>query len=239
MKVNEEGFKGGDRTSIELPRVQREMIAALKRAGKKVVYVNCSGSAIALGPESENADAILQTWYGGEAGGAALADVLFGAYNPSGKLPVTFYRSTDQLPDYEDYSMKGRTYRYFEGTPLYAFGHGLSYTTFALGTPTWNAKDGTLVVNVTNTGKREGAETVMVFVKDPNDADGPIKTLRAFARVELKAGEKKEVSFKLDAKTFELWDSNTNTMHAKDQSYSVMVGTSSDDPAMQVIDVNL
>lgn len=239
MKVNEEGFKGGDRTSIELPRVQREMIAALKRAGKKVVYVNCSGSAIALGPESENADAILQAWYGGEAGGAALADVLFGAYNPSGKLPVTFYRSTDQLPDYEDYSMKGRTYRYFEGTPLYAFGHGLSYTTFALGTPTWNAKDGTLVVNVTNTGKREGAETVMVFVKDPNDADGPIKSLRAFARVELKAGEKKEVSFKLDAKTFELWDSDTNTMHAKDQSYSVMVGTSSDDPAMQVIDVKL
>ena len=237
MKVNEEGFKGGDRTSIELPRVQRELIASLKKAGKKVVYVNCSGSAIALAPEAENADAIVQAWYGGEKGGEAVADVLFGAYTPSGKLPVTFYRSTDQLPAYEDYCMKGRTYRYFEGEALFPFGYGLSYTTFELGSPTWNAKKGTLSVSVANTGDCEGAQTVMVFVKDPNDTDGPIKSLRDFARVELKAGEKKDVSFNLSEKTFELWNSDTNTMHAKDQTYTVMVGTSSADPNMRTIDV--
>ena len=237
MKVNEEGFKGGDRTSIELPHVQRELIASLKKAGKKVVYVNCSGSAIALAPEAENADAIVQAWYGGEKGGEALADVLFGAYNPSGKLPVTFYRSTDQLPDYEDYNMKGRTYRYFEGEPLFPFGYGLSYTSFELGNPTWDAKKGTLSVSVTNTGHLDGTQTVMVFLKDPDDADGPIKSLRDFARVQLKPGEKKDMVFSLDDKAFALWNSNTNTMHAQDKTYTMMVGTSSADPDMKVIDV--
>lgn len=237
MRVNEEGFRGGDRTSIELPRVQREMIAALKQSGKKLVYVNCSGSAIALAPEAENADAIIQAWYGGEKGGEALADVIFGAYNPSGKLPITFYRNDSQLPDYEDYSMKGRTYRYLNDTPLFAFGHGLSYTTFELDVPTWDAKKETLTVNVANSGNRDGAQTVMVFVKDPEDTAGPIKTLRHFARVELKVGEKKEVEFKLDENTFALWNTDTNTMHVKDQTYTVMVGTASDDPKMQVIKV--
>ena len=126
MPVNIEGFKGGDRTSIELPRVQREFLKALKAAGKTVIYVNCSGSAIALLPETETCDAIVQAWYPGQEGGTAVADVLFGDYNPSGKLSVTFYKNDAQLPDYEDYSMKGRTYRYFNDA-LFPFGYGLSY----------------------------------------------------------------------------------------------------------------
>ena len=117
MRVDEPGFKGGDRTSIELPQVQRDMLAMLHEAGKKVIFVNCSGSAMALVPESEHCDAIIQAWYGGERGGEAVADIIFGDYNPSGKLPVTFYKSTDQLPDFEDYRMAGRTYRYFKGEP--------------------------------------------------------------------------------------------------------------------------
>ena len=128
--VNCPGFSGGDRTTIELPEVQRNILKALKQAGKKVIFVNCSGSAVALVPETKSCDAILQAWYPGQAGGTAVADVLFGDYNPSGKLPVTFYKNTDQLPDFENYDMKGRTYRYMTETPLYPFGYGLSYTTF-------------------------------------------------------------------------------------------------------------
>ena len=129
-KVSFPGFRGGDRTDIELPAVQRELIAALHRAGKRIVYVNCSGSAVALEPEAQHCDAILQAWYPGQAGGTAVADVLFGDYNPAGRLPVTFYKNQAQLPDFEDYRMQGRTYRYFRGEPLFPFGHGLSYTTF-------------------------------------------------------------------------------------------------------------
>ena len=134
MPVDIEGFKGGDRTNIELPKVQRDFLKALKEAGKQVIFVNCSGSCIALEPEAENCEAIVQAWYAGQEGGTAIADVLFGDYNPSGKLPVTFYKNSKQLPDYEDYSMKGRTYRYFND-PLFAFGYGLSYTTFAIDNP--------------------------------------------------------------------------------------------------------
>jgi beta-glucosidase len=132
MPVSYPGFKGGDRTDIELPSVQRNCLKALKDAGKKIVFVNCSGSAIALTPETETCDAILQAWYGGESGGQAVADVLFGDYNPSGKLPITFYKNSQQLPDFEEYSMKGRTYRYMNDA-LFPFGFGLSYTTFAIG----------------------------------------------------------------------------------------------------------
>ena len=130
MPVELPGFRGGDRTDIELPAVQRQLLAALHRAGKKVVLVNFSGSAMGLVPETETCDAIVQAWYPGEEGGEALADVLFGDVAPSGKLPVTFYKNIGQVPDYENYDMKGRTYRYFDGEPLFPFGHGLSYTTF-------------------------------------------------------------------------------------------------------------
>lgn len=135
MDVEYDGFRGGDRTSIELPPVQRKFLQALKKAGKKVIFVNYSGSAVALEPETSSCDAIVQAWYPGEAGGEAVAMVLFGEYNPSGALPVTFYRDDSQLPDYEDYSMKGRTYRYFGGRPLFRFGFGLSYTVFTAGEP--------------------------------------------------------------------------------------------------------
>ena len=204
MKVSEEGFKGGDRISIELPRVQREMIANLKRAGKNVVYVNCSGSALGLVSESQYADAILQAWYGGEQGGQAVADILFGDYNPTGKLPVTFYQNADQLPDYEDYRMTGRTYRYFKGNVLYPFGYGLSYTTFQTGKPVY--QNGKVTVNVKNTGKRAGTEVVQIYVRNPKDTEGPLKTLRAYQRVQLKAGESKVVTIPLPRNCFELWE---------------------------------
>src|SRR5206468_6354819 len=133
MPVSYPGFKGGDRTDIQLPAVQRNCLKVLKQAGKNVIFVNCSASAVGLVPETETCDAILQAWYGGESGGQAVADVLFSDYNPSGHLPVTFYKSLQQLPDFSDYSMKGRTYRYMTSDPLFPFGFGLSYTTFNIG----------------------------------------------------------------------------------------------------------
>ena len=227
MKVNEEGFRGGDRLSIDLPRVQRDLIADLKRAGKTVVYVNCSGSAMGLVSESQYADAIVQAWYGGEKGGAAVADVLFGDYNPGGKLPVTFYQNIEQLPDYEDYRMAGRTYRYFQGKPLFPFGYGLSYTTFQTSAPTY--RDGRITVSLRNTGKRDGSEVVQVYVRDPRDADGPQKTLRAFKRVQLKAGASQTVTIPLPREAFELWDAGSNAMRVRPGTYEVYVGTSSAD----------
>lgn len=207
--VNCPGFSGGDRTTIELPEVQRNILKALKQAGKKVIFVNCSGSAIALVPETKSCDAILQAWYPGQAGGTAVADVLFGDYNPSGKLPVTFYKNTDQLPDFENYDMKGRTYRYMTETPLYPFGYGLSYTTFDIskGRLSKNVistnQTVTFKANVKNTGKREGTEVVQVYVRKVGDKEGPVKTLRAFRSIPLKAGKSSVVSIDLPPRTFE------------------------------------
>ena len=232
MPVNIEGFKGGDRTSIELPKVQREFLKALKAAGKSVIYVNCSGSAIALEPETASCDAIVQAWYAGQEGGTAVADVLFGTVNPSGKLPVTFYRSTDQLPDYEDYSMKGRTYRYFSD-PLFAFGYGLSYTSFTTDNGHLSAavinrgEPITLTVNVSNKGRKAGTEVLQVYVRNTADTDGPLKSLRAFQRVTVPAGKTEQVSIKLEPKTFELFDPETNTVCVKSGRYEVSYGTSS------------
>ena len=232
MPVNIEGFKGGDRTSIELPKVQREFLKALKAAGKSVIYVNCSGSAIALEPETASCDAIVQAWYAGQEGGTAVADVLFGTVNPSGKLPVTFYRSTDQLPDYEDYSMKGRTYRYFSD-PLFAFGYGLSYTAFTTDNGHLSAavinrgEPITLTVNVSNKGRKAGTEVLQVYVRNTADTDGPLKSLRAFQRVTVPAGKTEQVSIKLEPKTFELFDPETNTVCVKSGRYEVSYGTSS------------
>ena len=241
MPVNIDGFKGGDRTNIELPKVQRDFLKALKEAGKHVIFVNCSGSAIALLPETETCDAIVQAWYAGQEGGTAIADVLFGDCNPSGKLPVTFYKATSQLPDYEDYSMKGRTYRYFSDA-LYPFGYGLSYTTFKMGNEKLTAAaDGTgsISVDVTNTGNREGTETVQLYVRDKADTEGPTKSLRGFQRVTLKAGETKTVTIPLTRKTFELWDGITSTMRTKAGNYEVMCGNSSADPDMKKLELTI
>lgn len=235
--VNQPGFKGGDRTSIELPEAQRKVLRWLHNMGKKVVFVSCSGGALALTPESKNCDAILQAWYAGEAGGEAVADVLFGDYNPSGKLPLTFYSSDKDLPDYEDYRMANRTYRYFKGNALFPFGYGLSYTTFTFGKPIY--KGGKVSVKVTNSGKREGAEVVQVYVKDPSDKEGPLKTLRGFGRVTLKPGESKTVDIDMPRERFELWDASSNTMRVRPGKYLLMVGSSSRNQDLQTINVTI
>ena len=237
MPVDIEGFKGGDRTSIELPKVQREFLKALKAAGKQVIFVNCSGCCIALQPETETCDAILQAWYPGQEGGTAVADILFGDYNPSGKLPVTFYKSTSQLPDYEDYSMKGRTYRYFTDA-LYPFGYGLSYTTFELGEPTSSADGDDIAIRttVTNTGKKDGTEIVQLYIRNLQDPDGPLKSLRAFDRVAVKAGQTATATLKLARKSFEFWDPETNTMRVKPGRYEILIGTSSADKNFKKIE---
>jgi beta-glucosidase len=240
MPVDIEGFKGGDRTNIELPQVQRDFLKALKAAGKQVIFVCCSGSAIALQPETETCDAIVQAWYPGQEGGTAIADVLFGDVNPSGKLSVTFYKNTEQLPDYEDYSMRGRTYRYFNDA-LYPFGYGLSYTTFSVGEGKLSKtgdKSYTLTVPVTNVGKRDGDEIVQLYIRDLQDKEGPLKSLRAFQRVSVKAGQTVEAKLELTPKSFEFFDPETNTMRIKPGSYELLYGNSSADGSLKKIKVN-
>ena len=240
MPVDIDGFKGGDRTHIELPKVQREFLKALKAAGKQVIFVNCSGSCIALQPETETCEAIVQAWYPGQEGGTAVADVLFGDVNPSGKLPVTFYKSSSQLPDYEDYSMKGRTYRYFNDA-LYPFGYGLSYTTFEVGAAT-SRVDGDLVaitVPVTNTGAKNGTEVLQLYVRNLQDPDGPLKSLRGFERVDVKAGQTVNAKLTLGRKSFEFWDAETNTMRVKPGKYEILVGTSSADKDLKKLTIDI
>ena len=237
MRVEEPGFKGGDRTSIELPQAQRDFLRMLHEAGKQVIYVNCSGGAIALAPEAENCDAILQAWYGGEQGGQALAEVITGKVNPSGKLPVTFYKDDSQLPDFLDYRMRGRTYRYFEGEPLYPFGYGLSYTSFVIGKPEYSG--GQVSFSLKNTGRRAGTETVQVYIRRTADTEGPLKTLRAYQRVELKPGESRRVSIDLPRERFENWDPLTNTMRVVPGQYELMIGTSSANSDLQSFNIQL
>lgn len=236
-RVDAPGFDGGDRTSIELPQAQRELLKALHDAGKKIVFVNCSGSAVALTPEIETCDAILQAWYAGEQGGHALADVIFGDYNPSGKLSVTFYKDDSQLPPFDDYTMSNRTYRYFKGQPLFPFGYGMSYTSFEIGKPKY--KNGVITVSVKNTGKMDGTQIVQVYMKNLADINGPIKTLRGYQRVDLKAGEMKTVEIPFDRSLFEGWDVATNTMRVVPGKYELMVGSSSLDSDLQKIKVRV
>lgn len=239
MGVNLPGFKKGDRTDIELPAVQRELIDALHRAGKKIILVNCSGSPIGLEPETQKCEAILQAWYPGQQGGKAVAEVLFGDYNPAGKLPVTFYRNVSQLPDFEDYNMTGRTYRYMQDVPLFPFGYGLSYTTFGYGKTVLDKNELTagqslkLTVPVTNTGKRNGEEVVQVYLRKQGDAEGPIKTLRAFKRVSIPAGKTVNVEFDLKDKELEWWDDQSNTVRVCPGNYDIMVGGSSKEEDLQ------
>ena len=236
-KVDAPGFDGGDRSSIELPQAQRDVLKALHLAGKKIVFVNCSGSAVALAPETETCDAIIQAWYAGEQGGHALADVIFGDYNPSGKLSVTFYKDDSQLPPFDDYTMSNRTYRYFKGQPLFPFGYGLSYTSFLMGKPKF--KNGKITVKVTNTGNVDGTEIVQVYMKNLADVNGPVKSLRGYSRVDLKAGETKMVSIPFERALFEGWDEGTNTMRVVPGKYELMVGSSSLDSDLQKIKVKV
>ena len=205
MKVPVEGFEGGDRVQIGLPQPQEELLQKVSALGKPVVLVLLNGSALAVNWARDHVPAIVEAWYPGQAGGTALADVLFGDYNPAGRLPVTFYKSTDQLPPFTDYSMKGRTYRYFTGEPLFPFGYGLSYTTFAyrnLHLPKEaNAGDQVKVsVEVENTGKAPGEEVVQLYVKS-SSKDAPLHSLAGFQRVSLRAKERKTVQFVLDPRS--------------------------------------
>jgi beta-glucosidase len=235
--------EGGDKQTIELPKVQQLLVQSMHKTGKPVIFVNCSGSAIAFGSLEGQYDALLQAWYAGQGGAKALADVLFGDYNPGGKLPVTFYRSNDDLPDFLDYSMKNRTYRYFTGEPQYAFGYGLSYTTFNVGkakisnlkTQISNPKV-TVTVPVTNTGKREGTETVQVYVKRLGDAGAPIKALKGFQKLSLKAGETKTATITLDGEAFEYYDEAIDELSVMPGRYQILCGTSSRDKDLQSLD---
>ncbi len=244
MPVDLPGFKGGDRTDIQLPEVQRNCLKVLKQAGKKIVFVNCSGSAIGLVPETKSCDAILQAWYGGERGGQAAADVLFGDYNPSGKLPVTFYKSIKQLPAFDDYSMKSRTYR-FMSDPLFQFGFGLSYTTFSIGDARINKtiikknESVELTIPVSNTGKLDGAEIVQVYVHKVNDTDGPIKTLRGFQRVDVAHGKTNQVNVKLSPDAFKFFDKTKYDMVVDPGEYEISYGSSSNDKDLKSIKVTI
>jgi beta-glucosidase len=202
MQVSEPGFKGGDRTSIDLPGPEQELLEALAATGKPLVVVLTNGSALAVNWANEHANAILDAWYPGEEGGTAVAETLSGKNNPAGRLAVTFYKSVDQLPPFEDYAMKGRTYRYFEGKPLYPFGYGLSYTTFDYKglqvTPSVKAGDPVSAdVTVTNTGKVAGDEVAQLYLAFPKVAGAPLRALRGFKRIHLEPGQSTQVHFDL------------------------------------------
>ena len=234
--------EGGDKADIELPEVQQRLIRAMKATGKPVVVVNCSGSAIAFGSIKDQYNALLQAWYPGQGGSQALAEVIFGDYNPGGKLPVTFYESTADLPDFLDYSMENRTYRYFRGTPQYAFGYGLSYTTFEVGKGKISKKsmkaDGsvTVTVPVKNTGDREGTETIQVYVKALDYAEAPIKDLRGFAKVNLKPGETAKAEIVLNGESFQYYDPSIDELSTRPGRYQILYGTSSLEKDLKTID---
>ncbi|MDB5109802.1 MAG: glycoside hydrolase family 3 protein [Mucilaginibacter sp.] len=221
MRVNKPGFTGGDRTSILLPAVQTQLLKELKATGKPVVFVMMTGSAIAMPWESENIPAIVNAWYGGQDAGTAIADVLFGDYNPAGRLPVTFYKSDSDLGSFEDYSMNNRTYRYFNGQPLYGFGYGLSYTTFKydmLTTPAaiQSGKKNMVSVKVTNTGKIDGEEVTELYISHSNTGmKAPIRALKGFERNFLKAGQSKIIKFELSPEDLALVDNDGNSKAVK------------------------
>jgi beta-glucosidase len=241
MMVPYEGFSGGDRTRIELPPVQKGLLDALDATGKPVVFVNCTGSAIAFAEVENEYDALLQAWYAGQATGLAVADVLFGDYNPAGRLPVTFYKSTSQLPDFHDYNMEGHTYRYFRGEPLYAFGYGLSYTTFEYGDATLSkasVKAGNSVditIPVKNTGAIDGDEVVQVYVKSLDNPEAPIKSLKGFKRVNISAGQQASVKITLDKGAFEYYDEKIDELSVKPGRYQILYGPSSRDEDLKAL----
>ncbi len=233
MRVPYEGFKGGDRTNLELPAIQKRLIQAIHATGTPIVLVLNSGSALAVNWEDANLPAILLAWYPGQEGGTAIADVLFGDYNPAGRLPVTFYRSVEDLPPFEDYAMEGRTYRYFKGDPLYPFGYGLSFTRFdytALELSEEELRIGdTLEVRITlkNVGDRMGDEVVQLYVTDKESSTPvPLKALKGFQRISLAAGEERVVSFTLVPEDLDVLDDHGKPFF-EEGSFEVMVGGNS------------
>ena len=236
MRVDYDGFSGGDRTRIELPAVQTDLLKALQAAGKPVVFVNCSGSAIAVPWEAENLPAIVQAWYPGEQGGRAVAQVIFGDVNPAGRLPVTFYRSTGDLPAFDDYSMSNRTYRYFTGQPLFAFGHGLTYTRFeyrnaaldATGVNSGGALK--LTFQLANTGSRDGDEVAQVYFRHVNSALPQAKlALCGFGRIHVPQGKTAGVRLEIPVERFRYWDTAQKQYAIESGDYELMLGSASDD----------
>jgi beta-glucosidase len=236
MSVQIPGFRGGDRTTIDLPEPQRELLERVAAVGKPTVLVLMSGSAVAVNWAQEHVSAIVEAWYPGQAAGTAIADVLFGDYNPAGRLPVTFYRSTDDLPPFDDYAMKNRTYRFFTGTPLYPFGHGLSYTTFGYKNLRMSASAATggdtllVSVDVTNTGSRAGDEVPQLYVRHlGSKVERPRSDLRGYARVTLNPGETKTVSFRVPVSSLAYWDATSHAWIVEAEKVQFDVGASSRD----------
>jgi Beta-glucosidase-related glycosidases len=250
MRVDYEGFRGGDRTSIELPAIQRHTLEVLHAAGKRVIYVNLSGSAIALEPETKSCDAIVQGWYGGQNGGIAIADVLFGDYNPAGRLPVTFYKNDAQLPDYEDYNMSaGHTYRYMKERPLFPFGYGLSYSKFRIGrahksgqlTANASAVEGEveLTIPVKNLSHYDGEEVVQLYVAKKGEKEGPCYALRGFKRVAVPALSKQTVTFTLTEKDLRVFSQEAGKLVTTPGTYRIYYGPSSDKRRLRHVDVKV
>ncbi len=237
--------EGHERAKIELPDVQKRFLKAMRETGKPVIYVNCSGSAIALADIDYAYDALLQAWYPGQEGGTAVADVLFGDYNPSGKLPVTFYKSTEQLPEFTNYSMENRTYRYFKGEPQYAFGYGLSYTDFKFGEASLSSgsiKAGEKVditIPLTNAGKMDGAEVVQVYVKSLTNPNAPIKSLKGYVRQDIKAGKSEKVKITLEPESFAYHDANVDGLKVFPGKYQILYGNSSRDIDLKSLDLEV
>jgi beta-glucosidase len=238
MVVDYDGFPGGDRQRIELPTLQRKLLEKVQAVGKPVVYVNMSGSAVALPWEDEHLNAILQAWYPGQAGGRAVADVLAGNYNPSGRLPITFYRATEDLPDFKNYDMANRTYRYFGGKPLYPFGHGLSYTTFKYSKLQAKALGNGLVevsLEVRNTGGRDGDEVVQLYAIPPAESHPRERqALCGFSRVHLTKGEAKTVTIRVPATATRRWNDGKGDYEIPSGLWTIRAGASSNDIREQI-----
>jgi len=233
--------EGHERTTIELPEIQQKFLAEMRSTGKPVVYVNCSGSVIAFEGVDQNCDALLQAWYAGQEGGTAIADVLFGDYNPSAKLPITFYKSTSQLPDIKDYNMENRTYRYFKGEPQYAFGYGLSFSKFEFGKAKLSKKSikrgesVDITIPVKNAGQMDGAEVVQVYVKSLTNADAPIKSLKAYKRVDIAKGQTATVTLTLTPDAFSYYSEEKDDLDVFAGKYQIMYGNSSRNEDLKVM----
>ena len=234
--LNLDGFSGGDHTSLDLPEVQQRLIRRIAATGKPVTLVLMTGSAISTNRENESLPAILQAWYGGEAGGKAVADVLFGDYNPAGRLPVTFYKSMEDIPPFENYDMIGRTYRYFDGEVLYPFGHGLSYTQFRYDNLILEKEEITtgeslmVSVDVTNSGAVNGEEVVQLYIRDvESDQVRPLKELKGFERVSVKAGQTIAVTIPIGPEELAYYDTEQGDYVVEPGEFEILVGPSSDE----------
>ena len=236
MSVSVPGFKGGDRTDLNLPEEQVRLLKLLQATGTPIVLVLTSGSALAINWENENIPAILQAWYPGEEGGNAVADVIFGDYNPAGRLPITFYTSIKDVPPFESYAMMGRTYRFFSGTPLFPFGYGLSYSTFeysglSLSKKSLGVADSLEVsVHVKNTGRMDGDEVVQLYVRNlATEQPQPLKSLKGFSRIAITKGESREVRIPLKGEDLRYFDDSKNGFVVAPGRYEIQIGASSQD----------